>query len=181
VFASIPAWVTAILLVVGVVGGLLVAGWIIGRVSGHVFARTVARKTGSMFDEIDSIMGTKRAEIKSLEDVHAEAFAMVKTVEAFELNESIPLKLRQIAAALRMGQLKHRYDTAIQALQYVQAHLLAARKDVATHSSNSYYTDRVVHLENLQADLETKLVEMEPLLEQWGVAYERLTSRLRAV
>ena len=175
---DIPAWVTALSIVLGFVIFAVVTGIIVGNIAGRVLGRVFTRRTKTGLLELDDLIAGKHQEIKSLEDIRREAFEMVKTVEAFELNESIPLKLRQIAAVLRVGQLKHRYETATLGLTHTQDRLLAARRSYASYGGS---LDTVKRLEAFANDQEAKIAQMEPLLEQWGITVERLTTRLHAV
>lgn len=175
---SIPAWVTAlslnilILVVITGVLALLIAPFIGRRLAkgfGDVIGQVLLRV-------VDGEIEQKTANLEVLKSAEKEAFAMVETLKATELDESIPLKLRKLVLAMRIGQLKHRYESAIVALQYTQGQLTKARHDYSLHGAGhmNMYRDKVALLVKDVEDQEAKIREIEPLLDRYGVDYEKL-------
>lgn len=177
---GIPVWVTtivqplAIIIVFGVIVCVLM--WLVlKQVAERLAVGTIAR-FGQQVEH-------KKQEVLDMEKIHAEARAVLTSVTAFEMDSSLPLKLRQQAAGLRLAELKYAYEQAVAAIQHSHAQLRAERKMLDSEPS-IYRASHQVSIRALNesiAEQEAAIAKMEPELERYGVAYEKLARPMRAV
>ena len=99
-------------------------------------------------------------------------------MELISIDPSAPSKVLAEAAMLRVSQLRHAHDTALQALSATQNALLTKRKYYATYGSGA---SDIKRLEDFIVQQEGKLAQLEPLLTQWGVQTEKLATGLHLV
>ncbi|MFZ3009858.1 MAG: hypothetical protein WA030_02455 [Candidatus Microsaccharimonas sp.] len=192
---DIPAWVTAtgpivseaidpFLPVLGF-GVIVVAALITLVVLAPRIGATIGRQiTNALIvgrrDELEQLT----REINDADTILKQARAITQTAAAFEIDEALSLKMRQALSALRVAQLQHAYDALLRGLKasYAELATMRGRQASATTSSTvSYYAGIVKHLNVIIADQEQQVRNLEPLLDQWGVAHTRLTSKLHAV
>ena len=113
-----------------------------------------------------------------VEALHAQAREEAKQMELISIDPSAPSKVLAEAAMLRVSQLRHAHDTALQALSATQNALLTKRKYYATYGSGA---SDIKRLEDFIVQQEGKLAQLEPLLTQWGVQTEKLATGLHLV
>ena len=113
-----------------------------------------------------------------VEALHAQAREEAKQMELISIDPSAPSKVLAEAAMLRVSQLRHAHDTALQALSATQNALLTKRKYYATYGSGA---SDIKRLEDFIVQQEGKFAQLEPLLTQWGVQTEKLATGLHLV
>ncbi|MFY9227816.1 MAG: hypothetical protein WAO28_00605 [Candidatus Microsaccharimonas sp.] len=191
---DIPAWVTAtgpivsetidpFLPVLGF-GVIVVAALIALVVLAPRIGATIGRQiTNALIvgrrDELEQL----NREINDADTILKQARAITQTAAAFEIDESLPVKMRQALSSLRVAQLQHGYDALLRGLKasYAELATVRGRQTSATGSMVGYYAGIVKHLNGIIADQEQSVRDLEPLLDQWGIAHARLTSKLHAV
>jgi len=177
-FNDIPAWVTAyvpiIILVIIVVIAMLVFVVIAAPFAGRVIANIVVSSFVSVRRrELDELS----LQVKTAEDILGAAKAITQTASEFVADESLPLKQRQALSALRSAQLQHQYDSLLKGLVATQTELLTARKRQASAQGlyAGLYAEDAARLTAMIAEQQAQVAKLEPLLDEWGVQYTRIT------